>query len=303
MIQVSRLYYLEGWLQKKICNELGLSPAKVSNLIAKALDLGLVEIRIHDPFDGITSLEEQMKKQFELNHVIIVPGPFSYEGSLVAKLGLHASLYLQRILRNDHILGIAGGSTLHAMVNSNAFNTYIQVQVVPMIGGVSATDYHYTGNGLAATLATQLGGTYLQVPYPTFVESPATREAVMKDASASESLGVARRSDMMIVGIGTLSTHVLSLPHINEDEIQHLRKKRAVAEIGGHFLDEDGQLCATEFDQRLIGVDFEDIRKVPRVVAVAGGQAKGKAIKAVLRSGVVNVLVIDEPTAREIMES
>lgn len=302
MIQVARLYYLEGWLQKRISTELGLSPAKVSNLITKALDEGLVEIRIHDPYFEISTLEQEMKETFGLSHVVVVPGPFADENSLKAKLGLHAALYVQRILRSDHTVGISGGSSLYAMVNSDVFNTYIPVRVVPIIGGVSAAEYNYTSNGLAAMLAHKMGGTYLQVPFPTFVESPLTREAVMKDASASTTLDVARKSDMMILGVGTLTASVLTLPHINDNDIRILREKRAVAEIGGHFLDQDGVPCAKEFDERLIGVSLDDIRNVPRVVAVAGGQEKMKAIVAVLKSGVVNVIVIDEPTARMIME-
>lgn len=302
MIKVAHLHYREGWLQRRISKELGLSTAKVSTLLSKAVEKGLVEIHIHDPFSPLSQLEEKIQSRFKLSYVGVVPGPFADRESIAEKLGLHAAIYLQRILRKEHIVGISGGSTLYSLVSSKAFNTYIPAKVVPIIGGVSAAEYHYTSNGIAAVLANQIGGTYLQVPFPTFVSLPDVRTAVMRDKSANDALGTAKKADIMVVGIGTIPSRVLTLPHISDEEIQGIRDCGAVAEVGGHFLDADGNPVKTGFEERLIGIELDDLRNATTVIAVSGGSNKLSAIRSVLLSGIVNVLIIDEPTANHLIE-
>lgn len=302
MIKVAHLHYREGWLQRKISKELGLSTAKVSTLLSKAVDRGLVEIHIHDPFSPLSQLEEKIQTAFNIRYVNVVPGPFADREAIAEKLGLHAALYLQRILRKDHIVGISGGSTLYSLVSSKAFNTYIPAKVVPIIGGVSAAEYHYTSNGIAAVLANQIGGTYLQVPFPTFVSSPDVRSAVMRDRSARDALGTAKKADIMVVGIGTIPSRVLTLPHISEAEIQGIKECGAVAEVGGHFLNDKGFPAQTGFEKRLIGIELDDIRKASTVIAVGGGFDKFFAIRSALLSGIINVLIIDEPTANKLIK-
>jgi len=298
IVKIARLHYQEGWLQRRISNELGLSTAKVSTLLSKAVEKGLVKIHIHDPFAQLSKLEDRIKTEYGLNYVNIVPGPFPDANSLKAKLGLHAALYLQKILRKGHIVGITGGTTINAMVTSKVFNTYIPIMVIPINGGISQSEYHFTGNGHAAKLANQLGGSYLQVPFPTFVSSPDTRTVIIKDRSASGPLEQVKKADVIAFGIGTASTALLTLPHISmEEEQQELQKKGVVAEIGGHFLDENGVQVQTGFEKKLIGIELGDIKRVPMVIAVAGGIEKSNAIRSVLLSGVANALIIDEPTA------
>lgn len=298
MLKIARLHYREGWLQRRISKELGLSTSKVSTLLRNAVERGFVEIHIHDPFFPLSDLEAKIKEKYNLNDVNVVPGPFADGRALVAKLGLHAALYLQKIIRKDHIIGISGGRTIHAMASSDAFNTHIPAKVVPIIGGVSAAEYHYTSNGIAAMFAHRLGGSYWQVPYPTFVSLAETREAVMQDASARMTLDMARNADVIVAGIGTQHSRVLILPHIKEEEIRRLEERGVVAEIGGHFLDKDGFPLETGFEKRLIGIELEDIKQTSTVVAVSGGMKKSEAIRSALLSGVVNVLIVDEPTAQ-----
>ncbi|MCG5102508.1 sugar-binding transcriptional regulator [Oceanobacillus alkalisoli] len=304
MIKIAHLHYQEGWLQRHISNELGLSAAKVSTLLNKALEKGFVEIRIRDPFAPLSELEERIRTEYGLTFVKVVPGPFPSNIALKSKLGLHAALFLQKIVRKENIVGITGGSTINGMVTADVFNTHIPVMVVPINGGVSQSDYHYTGNTHAEKLAKQLGGSYLQVPFPTFVSSPDTKSAVMKDKSAEVLLKQAGKADIMVLGIGTVCTSLLTLPHISrEKEIKKLKDKGVVAEVGGHFLDKDGEFVQTDFMERLIGIEFEKIKQAPMVMAIAGGIKKSNAIHSALLSEVINALIIDEPTANRLINS
>lgn len=302
LIKVARLHYVEGQRQRTIAAELGLSPSRVSTLIRQARESGLVEITVHDPNASLSNLENRLVDKYALTDAVAIPGPFPDGASYLNKLGFRAALYLQRIIRQKDILGISGGRTLYSMAVSGAFNVTPGPVVVPVSGGVNAAEFHYTANGVAALTANALGGTYRQIPFPAFVDSPATRDAILKDASASEPFELARRAELVVVGIGTLASPVLTLPHIADGEIDALQRYGAKSEVAGHFLNEQGEPCAPQFSERLVALDFEHLRRTPRLIAVAGGDGKEVAIRATLSSGAVNVLITDEFTAGKLVE-
>ena len=61
LAHVARRYYLEDQKQSDIARELGISRPMVSRLLAEARELGVVEIRIHDPECREDSLLERLR--------------------------------------------------------------------------------------------------------------------------------------------------------------------------------------------------------------------------------------------------
>jgi len=69
----------------------------------------------------------------------------------------------------------------------------------------------------------------------------------------------------------------------------------------GCFLDASGRAVDSTVNHHALGLGIEEMRG-RRVVAVAAGGAKAKAILAALRTGVITDLIIDEQAARPISE-
>ena len=55
-------------------------------------------------------------------------------------------------------------------------------------------------------------------------------------------------------------------------------------------------------NDRVIGIDLEDLRAIPRVVAVARGLPKAQSILGALRGKFLSVLATDDLTARAVLE-
>jgi DNA-binding transcriptional regulator LsrR (DeoR family) len=64
------------------------------------------------------------------------------------------------------------------------------------------------------------------------------------------------------------------------------------------FFDERGEHLKTKLDERVLGIEAETLRLVPRRVGVAGGTRKQTAVQAALLGGWVNVLITDLQTAQ-----
>jgi DNA-binding transcriptional regulator LsrR (DeoR family) len=75
------------------------------------------------------------------------------------------------------------------------------------------------------------------------------------------------------------------------------------AEVCITFFGDDGRVVRSNLTDRAVSITGEQLLKIPEVIAVAGGQSKVKAIRAVLMAGFVTTLVTDADTARELVES
>ena len=68
------------------------------------------------------------------------------------------------------------------------------------------------------------------------------------------------------------------------------------------FFDQQGHAVEAPLDERVIGLPFKDLLRIPRVMALAGGAAKTQAIMGALRTGAIDVLVTDKFTATRLVE-
>jgi DNA-binding transcriptional regulator LsrR (DeoR family) len=73
-------------------------------------------------------------------------------------------------------------------------------------------------------------------------------------------------------------------------------------DMGGRVFTIDGDLPEHELTGRAVGLTFEELRRIPAVIAVAFGASKARPILGALRTGVINVLCTDDVAARGVLE-
>jgi len=66
------------------------------------------------------------------------------------------------------------------------------------------------------------------------------------------------------------------------------------------FFDAAGQV-AGEVDRRTIALEWDALRAIPTVIAVAAGAHKAAAVAGAARTGVIDVLVTDDGLARALV--
>ncbi len=75
--QVARIawfYYHDGLTQSEISDRLGLTRLKVSRLLEKGHQSGIIRVQINSRFEGCLEYETQLRRQFSLQHVRGDPG-------------------------------------------------------------------------------------------------------------------------------------------------------------------------------------------------------------------------------------
>ena len=120
-----------------------------------------------------------------------------------------------------------------------------------------------------------------------------------KDKHVRAALDELDSLDIVFVGLGSLASNsVLNDGHtLSRQATKELRAHRAVGDIALRFFDGGGTPVFTQLDDRMLGITTQQLRKVERVVAVAGGSEKFAAIAAALQANIVDVLITDRLTA------
>lgn len=305
LARVASLYYEKNLTQAEIARRLEISRPQVSRLLAESRQEGVVQITINYPPDKYSTLKQELLERFDLKTVqIVASGNLGY-AQLVERLGVVAARHLEESLQDGMILGISWNTGVYQVVNALQAARQKKVTVVQLTGAVGSINPLLDGPDLTRWLAQTLGGQYQYLPAPLLVESPATREALLKERSIREPMGLLKKLDIALVGIGSLSpalSGLLSAGYITEAELRDIIRQGGVGDICSYHYDLHGNILPLEIHQRIIGVSLEDLKNTPYVIGVGGGIEKASSVLGGLRLGVLDCLVTDEIAARAVLK-
>lgn len=310
LVTVASLYYELNQNQQQIAERLEISRSSVSRLIKEARDRGIVEIRIRKPAHRSYLLEQALLAHFPLQDAyVLLAGPDQRDEQLLWGVGRLAAGYLDRVIAGlpaGSCIGIAWGTGVHSAVSALADDRSRQIDVVQILGGVGAADPLIDGPDLARVLAAKLGGRHYDLHAPVFVEQVALRNLLQNEPSVRDGLHRARSVAVAITGIGTVAQEASSFlraGHLTPAELADLRAQGVVGETCGRFFNAAGEWEQFDINQRVVGIDLDDLRHIPRVVAVARGLPKVPSMLGALRGRFMSVLATDEITARAVLEA
>ena len=309
LVAVATLYYEQKQNQQQIADRLEISRSSVSRLLSEALDRGVVEIRIHKQSQRAHHLEHELVIRFGLRDAYVLDNTEGRpEAELLPGLGRLAADYLGRIiglLEPDDCIAIAWGRGVHAAVSALEADPSRHIDVVQMLGSIGAPDALLDGPDLARLLAAKLGGNHYYLHAPVLVEQVALRDLLLNEPSVRDGLTRARGAALAITGIGTTrdeDSSFLRAGHLTADELCDLRTAGVVGETCGIFFDAQGRYTDCAINARVVGLDLDSVHAIPRVIAVAHGQAKVDSILGALLGRHMTVLVTDDKTARAVLQ-
>lgn len=302
---VADLYYIDQCSQAEIAERLGYSRSAVSRLLAEAHERQLVEIRINYPLQREARLEHALRDTFGLEAVYVSQrGNLSYDRMLL-QVGRLAARHLEDYLEESSIIGLSWGTAVYEVVSALTPRRYRGIEVVQMIGGLGSGDQQIDGPGVAIRLAERLGGRYYTLNVPHIAVDEQTRNALLSQRSTHDTLQLALRADLAVVGIGSVDptrSSFLRTGYLTAAELDSIRKTGAVGDICGTHFDAEGHILDIDVNRRIVGVNLQELIDGPcRIVAVSGGRVKARAIAGALRGHLVDILITDSSAAEEIL--
>ena len=303
LVNVARLYFEHDYNQGAIANKLGFSRPYISKLIAQAREEGIVTITINDPVQSETAIERTIRQRFSLRKVIVIPQ--GAEQSALSKVGGACARYLDSIVSDGDIIGIAWGATMFACAQKAIPRRNLSdITVVQLCGGISNIERNIYASEIPKLLADALSGTAYHLPLPAIMDSAHVKQSVLAEHTIMQVMDYAKCSNIAIFSVGEIgadNAHVHA-GYLNDRQLMHLKSLDAVGDICSHFIDESGSLCDKELDDRTIGLPLDEIKKKDYRIAVAIGGRKVRCICGALNGGYPNVLITDEETAEAILK-
>ena len=301
------LYYRQEKSQQEICDIFGVSRPSVSRMLKSGREMGIVRIEIVNPdATAYGQLERQLEEAFSLKEAIVVCDSPAQSGAEVgcSALGSVALSYLARVLHNGDYVGISMGWTLLQTIKAECGNLEpVHCTFVPLVGGIGeGSETH--ANFLTGEFARRFGGERLQLYSPAIFTDPAVLAGFRKERAVRPVFDLYDRLEAAVFGIGTLDSSRSTAVRLNYVDIHTLEAFSAAGAVGDislQYFDQDGQTAPYEsYNERVAGLQLQDLKHVPRRIAIAGGRSKIKAVLGALRGGFINVLITDESCARGI---
>ena len=201
MTKISDMYYNQGINKQDIAKQLQISRPIVIRMLKSAVDLGIVDIHIHN-LDLIQHwhLENQLQKQYSLKECIIIDEQPNSD-ALKQSLGKTACQYLDYNIKDQDTIGISMGSTLYYMINAMK-PTKKDVTIVPLVGGQGSMANDLHSNSLAHVMAHRLSGQAIPLLAPARVANRHLLQGLLKEESITSVLTYGNHLDIAIVGIG-----------------------------------------------------------------------------------------------------
>ncbi|GAQ76645.1 deoxyribonucleoside regulator [Streptomyces turgidiscabies] len=309
IVRVARMYHERGMRQADIADALGLSQAGVSRLLRSATDQGVVRTVVVSPPGIHSDVEDALAERYHLTDVVVLDDEDQPEHArtLLRGLGSAAASHLETAFRSGDLIGVSTWSeTLLAAVETmQPAKAAGASQVVQLMGGIGDPRSQVQATRLTARLAELTGATPLFVRAPGLVGSAEARLSLLRDPAVLEVSQAWQQLSSVLVGIGSLEPSPLlqlSGNAVAEEEITRLRALGAVGDICQRFFDENGVHVDAGLGERTIGISVDQLRTVPRRIAVAGGERKYTAVRAAVRGRWITALITDIATARHLLD-
>ncbi len=303
MTRVASLYYLDDLTQGEIADSLGLSRPKVGRLLKRAREEGIVEITVHTHPALSMQLENRLKERFDLQSALLVSdqGDEQTQRAQVARM---AAGYLNRELHDGMVVAVGMGRNTGTVPEFVANVPPRNCTFVSAIGGSPQIAAPINSNDICRRLAERFGGQSKSLYAPAYAETAAIRDSFINHDDVRGTLETARQADFALVGIGDAhdDSAVVVIGCFSAGEMQQLRRAGAVGDILGNFFDVSGQRIVNGMDNRVVGLNADDLQRIPSVIGIVSETNKMAAVLGALRSGMVNVLATSIGNARSILE-
>jgi DNA-binding transcriptional regulator LsrR (DeoR family) len=304
LIKVAKMYYLEELTQAVIAKKIGVSRPIISKMLQQAKEEGIVKIAIMDDGFDVIEREQKIARKFGLREVIITSTENMNQEQALQALGIATANYVSKSLRSIKRLGVSWGKSLFEMVKEYPIEQR-NVEVIPLVGGMGPKEVALHANQIAYEFAKKVNGQSESLYAPAMVATTEQKEGLMGLPFIASVLEQGKQCDMAIVGIGNPYEHstMYEIGYLNDADIEELRRAKVVGDISSKYILENGELAAVSINERGIGIELEDLKKIDKVIGIASGVYKTKSILATLKGGYVDVLITDDKTAYQLIKS
>lgn len=303
MVKVCKLCYEDNMSQAEISEQLKISKSQISRIINAAKERGILNIYIKNPFSEELELEKILKEQYHLEDVFIADAGNGPSESQFASFTRQCAQQLEQMIPDHARIGVMSGKTISAVAKQFPTTKKRHLHFIPLVGAMGNSGNDWNANSIARILAFKTDSSYSVLNAPILTQSPDARDYFVKEPDIASVLKEGEQCDLALVGIGQISTK--STAYLSgayrEEDLKSLEEAGAVASVSISYIDADGRIIENSVTDRSIAWPLKQYPDT-NVVLIATGLSKAEGLKAVLKGGYINTLMIPLSLAKKILE-
>ncbi len=308
LVAAASMYYHQDMKMDAIGRLLHVSRSTVSRMLKQARDEGLVEIILRPSPTRSSSISQELSDAYGIEAYVVPVSGLATEADRLTQVAVFTARLVMQWMDSDMIMGVAWGTTIAAVAGQLGKKATLGSTIVQLNGAANTrTSGALYAEFLLSQFALCFDAEIQLFPVPAFFDYAETREAMWRERSTRRVLELQRRADIALFSVGAVAgavpSHVYTAGYLEEEDFALLDREGVVGDVCTVFLREDGTYSDLVLNERATGPTPAQLQRIPRRLCVAAGDAKARAIRAALRAGVATHLVVDERTAKLMIES
>ena len=252
-----------------------------------------------DYFSRVFSFKEKevaLKELLDINDVVIVRGNCDTDEVSISNMAYEADKIFTDTPLGSKIIGVSGGRTMKAVADNLKSIISSQIVVVPVRGAVGRS-HTASANSVSTTIGMKLKCNAYSLNVPENLSGDALK-VFSQHPDVQVVTSTYDKIDMLFFGIGR-PDELIEYRIFDELEKGLVSSDNCIGEALGYYLDINGKVI---LHPKSIGLSTDQIKRIPKKYAVAGGASKKDAIKAVCSFAKDIVLITDEGCADALLK-
>ncbi|MBL4828726.1 MAG: sugar-binding transcriptional regulator [Aliivibrio sp.] len=297
ILQATWLYYQDGMNQSEISKLMKVSRVTIVKYLQVAREKGYVQINLDQKSFSSIDTAVRIKNKFDLRNVIIIPSA-KQDAVPRERLAKAGAMYLNQVVQEDDVLGVAWGRTIHQMGNKLTPKPLNNVTVIQMLGSMPSQP-DFTTIESSSQIASKFSGRCASLHVPAVVSNPRLAMELQAEPIIQANFSILKQCNkaFFMVGNSRNDNPLIRCGVLTEDEMNHYRELGAVGVICGRFYDINGNPVVSEVDLRILGISLAQLRLIKQRIFMACGEYNYEATYGAIIGGFVSDLIIDEATA------
>ena len=246
---------------------------------------------------GINQLQEEIRQYLGIKKVILIPGSYDNNHSLIKDIGSQAAKYFLDIIKDNDIVSIAGGSTMLEFARSiKSDKKYNSITVVPARGSMGL-DVETQSNNVVAEVSKNIHSNYKLLNVPDQLREESIK-MLTQEPEIKSTLELIDNSDVLVFGVGR-ADEMVERRKLSDEIAKNIMDKKAVGEAFGHYFNKKGEIV---YKLNTVGIDMKSFKNKRETIAVFAGRKKAEAFIPISKINKNIVLITDEESAKEILK-
>ncbi|TNC27754.1 sugar-binding transcriptional regulator [Amycolatopsis alkalitolerans] len=297
-ITIARRYYFQEQSKVTIARALGLSRFQIARLLQEARRDGLVRIEIGRPGRIDPDLSAELARALGIARAVVVEttgrsGALEYVGAALAGT-------LAEETGEGDIVGFTWSRA--AVVAAERVRGLRASAVLQLAGALYPPD-GVPGSVEVVRMVAAAGGSAAHPIYaPLLVPDAGTAAGLRRQPEIASAMARFDTLDLAVLSVGAWhagGSAVYDL--LTPAERKQPTEAGACGEISGRIFDGNGKLVRTDVDERVVGIEAERLRAVPKLITSSVGAHRAAATRAAVAAGFVHTLVADDELARALL--